>query len=205
VQRFVTFLGVWASVIAAAGLAVVVACALVGCGGSGHRVPLTRARFPAYGLVFDYPSSWRRFDCQRTTSNFTASVTLLTTARPAAPHRSSCAKFKHPRVRLGRDGLSVSWGTFGMPVRGRVARFPGQATTIGGQPARIEVVSANRSARWLRSDCPRMSGRRALWIAIEAPQAADNVFLVSACIRGPDLTPGESAVRRMLDSVRFTT
>jgi len=168
---------------------------------------IVRARFSSYGLSFSYPAAWRRENCGiRQTSSFTMTIAFLTTSRSATgcPRFLPSGSVKNgglPIRRLKTNGVLVDWSAFGMPGRG-ISKWPGKVARIGGRAARILVLRRGSSQAWRESICSRVGAWRAIEVAIARP-IQDNEFTVDACIRGPNVSARESAVRHMLASVQI--
>ena len=187
---------VGAVVVALAGIAVGLASAAM----MNRAHPPAVARFPArgsYGFTFRYPASWRRVACRLTDGSFLSTpITLLTTT----PSISACRQSAD--LRLGPNGVVVEWWTFGNMTADSITRFRGQDTRIGGRAARVSTSPATRTSK-ATAWCARMGGSRTIDAAISRPQRG-NWLLVDVCLRGPNLTAGEAATRKMLSSLQFT-
>lgn len=191
----------------AAAIVVVVAGGAIGAAValSGSGRPLVEASFPGYaGISFRYPESWRRVDwCW--TSTEVSPMALLTSGRRSPP----CVGTQlfgggtplPPPQRLAEDGVSVWWlytDRSGLkPVRSN--------TRIGGRPADL-AVSWQRPPKSLGAGprCVDAQRQRRLVADIQAPRSSTARFEAGAVVCGPDYAGGEAAVRRMLDSVRFS-
>jgi hypothetical protein len=166
---------------------------LLGCGSTAHA--LAHASYPAYSFSFSYPATWERFDCSAPAAQLGSMVSFLTTMR-ALP-TSPCDAVPHSR--LSNDGAFVSWSWRDSPALS-ISQFPGRETTLGGRAGRIETVRPG-SRTWQESGCGRVGGQTAVVAAVS--RARHSLFVTTACLRGPDLSKGEAAVRHMLASVRI--
>lgn len=167
--------------------------------GAGRKERLTLASYPSYPFSFRYPSAWSRLDCRQVPTSVALNVTFLTTVKPAP----RCTSFGWPRQQLGRNGAFVDWWTFAEPGWSRIDKFPGHAARIGGEPARIEVASA-RASRSPSGSCAQVGGTRTIAVVIRRPRLPGPQWMMAtACLRGPNVAAGESAVRRILASVSF--
>jgi hypothetical protein len=186
---------------------VVVAAAAIGSvvafSGSGSR--LADASFPGYQLSFRYPAAWKRKDwCWIGTSVFP--LTLLTKA-PAAPtcqpgsSLTSQTPFPPPQ-HLGRNGVVAWW--FAADRRNPTPLKPN--ADLDGRPARI-TVRRQSTRRTLSSyvNCRTGKTQRFLTAEVETPSSSASQIDFGAVICGPDFAAGLADVRKMLDSVRFTS
>jgi hypothetical protein len=186
---------------------VVVAAAAIGSAlafsGSGSR--LADASFPGYRLTFSYPAAWKRKDwCWIGTSVFP--LTLLTTAR-AAPTCQQNSSFGSgtplpPAQRLGSNSLAAWW--FASDQR---SSSPLQANAeLDGQPARI-TVQRQSTRRTSKSyvNCRTGTTQRFLTAQIQGPTSGVSWIDFGAVVCGPDFERGLADVRKMLDSLRFTS
>jgi hypothetical protein len=193
--------------VAGAAVVVVVAAAAIGSvlafSGSGAR--LADASFPGYQLSFRYPATWKRKDwCWIGTSVFP--LTLLTTARaaPTCEQDSSIGSGTPlpPPQRLGSNTVSAWW--FASDQRSPTALRPN--AELDGQPARITVrQQSTRRTSKSYVNCRTGTTQRFLTALIHGPSANVTQIEVGAFICGPDFAPGLADVRKMLDSLRFTS
>lgn len=196
------------------GLLVAAAALVVVLGGAaaGGTVALTRssgeglanARFAGYQVEFSYPSSWRRADwCWLGTTYFP--LTLLTTANPVPTCQANTifgfGTPLPPPQKLGSNGVAVWW------VAANRSALGGQTpnASLGGRPARVTTRSeSTRRTAHSSVSCPGTAQRSVTaLIAGTAPGAPR--LRVGAVVCGPDFASGLADVRRMLDSVRFTS
>jgi hypothetical protein len=185
---------------------VVVAATAIGSAlafsGSGSR--LTDASFPGYQLSFRYPGSWQRTDwCWVSTDVFP--LTLLTTSHAAEPCEEN-SQFGSgtplpPPQRIDRNGVSAWWFGSGRPV---TSLRPN--ATVGGRSARI-TVKPEPTRRTAKSyvNCRTGTTQRFLTALIHGPSSNVTQIEVGAVICGPDFASGLADVRKMLDSLRFTS
>jgi hypothetical protein len=185
---------------------VVVAAAATGSvlafSGSGAR--LADASFPGYKLSFRYPASWKRKDwCWIGTSVFP--LTLLTTA-PAVPTCQQDSTIGSgtplpPPQRLASNSVSTWW--FASDQSAPRLRPNAQ---LDGRPARI-TVQRQPTRRTSKSyvNCKTGTTQRFLTAQIKGSNSGVGQIDVGAVVCGPDFTSGLAAVRKMLDSLRFTS
>lgn len=196
--------------VAGAALVVVLGGAAAGAtvaltGSSAGDKGLTRASFPGYGFEFRYPSGWTREDwCWLGTSVYP--LLLLTTAQNAPPCQPNLAFGSGtplpPPQRIGPNGVSAWWfaSSRTSPSHG------GPNATLDGKPARITVRrEPTRRTENSYVNCSSGATQRFLTAEIRGPSANVEQIEVGAVICGPDFATGEAAVRKMLDSVRFTS
>lgn len=162
---------------------------VVGSASAGH---------PSYGVSFRTPHGWTRVNWCWTGVNVEP-IALLTTARPAPrctkPTAGVGVSFP-PVERLGRNGVGVALAL--------EAIFPGEQTRwntrVDGRPAYVSVSHRRADAACgagIRADVRHVGFRR--------PRFQNTMFTAVAVICGPDLAAGETAFRRILRSVRFTS
>jgi hypothetical protein len=193
---------------------VVTAIALVvvaaGCGGSSGTPAATtqnaravEARFPGFRLAFSYPADWKyKGWCWIGTSEYP--LALLTTTRRPRCSQGNFFGFKTPLpppLRLGRNDVAAWWTAFQKPGLGGSPN-----ARVAGKPARI-VVEQQPSKRTAKStvNC-RGSGptQHRLTAQIEGQGSGVGRVRVGAVICGPSFAAGEAAVRKMVNSLRFT-
>lgn len=196
--------------VAGAALAVVLGGVAAGLtvaltGASGGDRGLTRASFPGYELEFRYPAGWQRHDwCWVGTSVFP--LTLLTTSHATQPCQEnsqfgSGTPLPSPQ-RVDRDGVSVWWFASNRRTSARLR----PNVTVDGQPARITVQrESTRRTEKSYVNCNTGTRQRFLTALIRGPSSDVSRIEVGAVICGPDFSSGLADVRRMLDSVRFTS
>ena len=173
-------------------------------GGSSHS-GLADASFPGYRLSFRYPETWKRKDwCWLGTDVFP--LTLLRTGA-SAPTCERSSEYGSgtplpPPQRLGRNGVSAWWF-----ASGRADPAPGKPnTTIDGRPARVTVRSqSTRRSSKSYVNCNTGTSQRFLTAQIPEPGADLEQMEFGAVICGPDFAAGLADVRRILDSVHFTS
>ena len=189
----------WGLIAVAALLSVL---AVAGCG-SAHPSPanprhgLAEARFDRW-LSFRYPAAWVRTDCPGQITSFTNTLTYLTTSRPSA-----CSGSNFPVGQLSKNGVLVRWWGYGFPSPSHgIARFPGRLTTIDHRPARIATSSHVASFAGLTTGCSSIGAQRVMAVVIERKEK-DNWLIATVCLRGPEFTSNETAVRRMLSTVQL--
>ena len=183
------------------GSATGIALALTGTSGKG----LTRASFPGYGFEFRYPSKWQREDwCWLGTSVFP--LLLLTTTANAPPCQPNLQFGSGtplpPAQRVAGNGISAWWF-----ASDTAKRPPGEPNaTLDGQPARITVrQESTRRTQKSYVNCTTGATQRILTAWIHGPSGNVRRIDVGAVICGPDFAAGLADVRRMLDSLRFTS
>jgi hypothetical protein len=175
----------------------------VALSGSGAR--LARASFPGYdGISFRYPAAWKRVTwCW--TGTVVSPMAVFTTARPApscvaSQQYGGGSPFPPPEA-LSENGVAVWW--LYTDRSGSAGIRPN--TRIGGRPAHL-AVSWERSPK-SREGGPRCEGadrQRLLLVQIRAPGSSSARIDEGAVLCGPHYTAGETAVKRMLASTRFS-
>jgi hypothetical protein len=157
------------------------------------------ARYPQDGFSLRYPSTWTRlgFCWGWVHPTVPTPFSLLTNARPAPTCKS---RADWPQAgHLGTNVVSV------VLARG---------TGFGGLPTRWNTHIAGRSAYAYSADqstvdassnitCPAGAGRADRHLMIRA-MTAEGLLSVYATICGPNLVAGNTAVNRILASLRFT-
>lgn len=167
---------------------------------------LTRATFSGYRFEFRYPASWQRADwCWLGTTYFP--LTLLTTAS-SVPTCEPSTIFGYgtplpPLQRLEPNGVAVWW------VAARRSALGGLEpnASFDGQPAHVTVrsESTKRTAHSVVT-CPgKEATQRSLTALITGTAPGAQRIRVGAVVCGPDFAAGLADVRRMLDSLRFTS
>jgi hypothetical protein len=192
--------------------AAAVAVLLAGCGNSSpgtsgaHAPDRTEARFPGYRLAFSYPAAWKRRGwCWLSTSEFP--LTLVTTASlppcsEGSGNLSGSQTPLPPRMWLGPDGIAAWWTAF--PRRG----LDGAPTMhLAGESARLVVgPEPSRRAQSSQVNCDGSGpSQRRLTAEVDGPGSGVGRVQVGAVICGPNFTAGEAAVRKMLNSLCFTS
>jgi|SRR5579859_195592 len=197
------------------GLLVAAAALLVVLGGAaaGLAVALTRsggglskADFSGYQFEFSYPSGWQREDwCWLGTTYFP--LTLLTTANPAPTCQPSTifgfGTPLPPLQKLGPNGVTVWWTAANRSALGALK----PNTRLDGQPAHV-AWRRESTKRTIHSfvNCPgKGTTQRSLIALITGTAPGAPRIRVGAVVCGPDFASGVADVRRMLDSLRFTS
>lgn len=169
------------------GLLIVAVAILAGCGSSS----LASANYRGMGLSFRYPAAWHRNDCGIPVSSYELGAELGTVDVTTDPR---CTQ---KTLQLGRNGVLVLWKSSGN-ARARISAIDGRKLTVDGHAARLRITPAAA----IGSGCQFLRGaERAMDAAIERSGA--NLFFVTACLRGPDFTADERAVRQMVQTVRI--
>lgn len=167
---------------------------------------LTKASFPGYQFEFRYPSSWQSVEwCWLATTYFP--LTLLTTAS-YPPTCEPTTIFGYgtplpPPQRLKPNGVTAWWSA---AARSGLGDLKPNAT-IDGRPARITVTSrSTRRTAQSYVNCPgKDATQRKLDALIEGTAPGARRIRVGAVVCGPDFEAGMAEVRRMLDSLHFTS
>jgi hypothetical protein len=180
-----------------------------GCGGSSGAPTTTQslrpleARFPGFRLAFRYPADWKyRSWCWLGTSQYP--LALVTTNRRPGCSSGNFFGFKTPlppALRLGPNGVAAWWTAFATP------RLDGAPNThVAGKPARIFVEK--QPTRRTKTSTVTCGGagptQRRLTAQVKGPGSGVGHVEVGAVICGPNFAAGEAAVRKMVDSLRFT-
>lgn len=171
------------------GIACLVLVLGTACGSSraaAHSRPaLRKAEFPAFRLSFNYPAVWRRTDCTPDESLGAGIITLLES--PGVPRCKAT-----PKALRGRIFVSWAWNR--------------SSNGVGSYFARSHFHVDGRAARKFRGPstggwCSGPEGARVVTVDIKG--GPETVYAMAACIFGPHFGPGETALRKMLRSVRF--
>ncbi|MGH3074044.1 MAG: hypothetical protein ACRDQC_03910 [Gaiellales bacterium] len=162
------------------------ACSLGGAGASSsrrsHIVPATLlSHFRGSGIQFDYPASWSHHRHGFSTS-MTGPIIDLSTQPMINPCTTTgnTTQCTLPVRRLKPGGVVVVWDTG------------------GGFSIQSRRPDLGVRVRVIRPGCPKVGGDEAVVGSIVASHR--RVFLVSACLRGPNVAANERAVRAMLAS-----
>jgi hypothetical protein len=199
-----------------ASLAVSALLSTAACAGSAvssarHSRPTTQAgsasgtlkTYNGYVFRFRYPSLWTARD-YNIASCFSASLvdvsnqamhfpcTSTTTGTGTSTETSSRCSW--PVAHLGSDGIWLEWSDEGTPGL-HVSRSLGVPVTIGGRPSR-QVISRP-------GVCGRIGGTET--ISVQIPHDNDNIYTITACLRGPDLSRAARQVQAFLNSVSFAS
>jgi hypothetical protein len=142
-------------------------------------------------LSFLHPRTWHetRYAVR---SSFSDLIVYLSTAPLHDPcvttgETTTCGR---PLAKLSPGGVVVSWNNIGFPHVG--PEIPHPNTTIGGQPADLEVTRPGSGM------CTGLSQDETVTADIARPHG--NHYEMVACLRGPDLARNETLVRSMLAS-----
>lgn len=184
----------------AGAVGLLIAAAVIGlAAGSAAPAPSGRvSHYRHWGVSFTYPSAWKRLNWCWEGVTETPLVMLTKASTPPTCDNKTTWGIE-PRLR--RDGMAVWWEEGGAPGVTWDAWVRHRPTThIGGQPARSAVFEPN-SRSWRTTGCDRRDV--AMITEVLSPHAADNSYLVRACVRGPRFAADERAVRKMLASVHF--
>lgn len=126
----------------------------------------------------------------------------LTTAEP-----SGCGTTANwPVQSLGANGLLISWWGLGSAAPGSTIQgFPGRKAIVGGHPARIAIRSSSfQGSGWMSSGCELIGAQRTMQVVIQQAVPGDGEWVgATVCLRGPSFAARESAIRRILSTVRF--
>ena len=125
-----------------------------------------------------YPSTWRAATYDEV-SSFTAAVVFFSDQQMSSPCQTSadgssvtCSGDAVAHLRPG--GVSVYWFTNGTPSPNLFDTAPGTPTTINGAPAKVHIGAD--------SDCSSIGGRTSVTATVQRPGAANNVFVMRACV-----------------------
>ncbi len=146
-------------------------------------------------LTFSHPRAWRESHYTRV-SSFTDLIVYLSNA----PLHDPCTRIGgtttcgRPLAKLRPSDVLVSWENVGFPHTG--PEIPRANTTIGGQPAELEVARPGDGM------CTGLGQTESMTADIARPQG--NHYEMVACLRGPNVTRDEALVRQMLASTRVT-
>jgi hypothetical protein len=145
-------------------------------------------------VTFGYPASWGTFPHDNGGFLVRSLIWVGT-----EPFREPCASTTDavsttvtcgpPASALRPNGLAAVWsigGTRGLDL------LPGEATTIGGLPAKVNV---------LRPGCASLGADEEITARVEGRERGSYSF--RACLRGPDLHSLEAAVASVLAAARF--
>lgn len=188
---------------------VVLVVVAAGCGGSSGTPTTTQssrpieARFPGFRLAFSYPADWRyKGWCWIGTKEFP--LALVTSKRRPRCSQGNFYGFKTPLpppLRLGPNEVASWWTAFPS------ARLDGAPNAhVDGKPARI-VVEQQPTKRTAKStvNCGGSGPtQRRLTAQVKGPGSGVGRVEVEAVICGPNFAAGEAAVRKMVNSLRFT-
>ena len=133
---------------------------------------------PSFGFAVQYPSTWRAATYDEV-SSFTAAVVFFSDQQMSSPCQTSadgssvtCSGDAVAHLRPG--GVSVYWFTNGTPSPNLFDTAPGTPTTINGAPAKVHIGAD--------SDCSSIGGRTSVTATVQRPGAANNVFVMHACV-----------------------
>jgi hypothetical protein len=199
----------WRATVRAA--TVVLALALAsGCATSSHRnATATGTPSPSAWRAFNsrasefhvqYPSSWRVASFERV-GTFTLSIAFFSDQAMSAPchtsangSMSSCVLFAVRHLNSG--GTSIDWSNdAGLAAPSLFDSTSGTRTTIGGQPAKIEIAAADE-------DCTAIGGRISVTASIERSGEKNNLYVMRACINADRNSKQLQLVLRSLRSMR---
>ncbi|MDX6217418.1 MAG: hypothetical protein QOG99_3002 [Frankiales bacterium] len=170
--------------------------------GSDTGPPVTTQTYPQWGFSVERPLGWTAYPYTVSASLFSV-IGYLSTDRLTDPCAKTSGGFtcggsgdlvllEH----LSRAGVLVTLGNSGSPGVTSITAFPGEATTIGGEPARVDTPTS------ISSQCQTMGGATEIRAVIARPDAADNFLTVTACLADPSVD-SRKEVQRLFDSLRF--
>lgn len=164
-----------------------------GPSGGSHSLP--KGGFT--DVAFRYPGSWSRVNWSCWLGAL-PTMLLFTTARPTPTCQAGTFP---PREQLGSDGVAVWFLYPAPPLNVRTISNPN--TRIDGQSAQISTapVRGLGATKWITCTSGGAPGRP-FSARIQHPRGG--VFSVTAVVCGPNYAKGESAVRRMLSTIRFS-
>jgi hypothetical protein len=183
------------------GLALVALLSAAACSGSaGHSRPTVQASSPvsaslkaytASWLHFRYPAAWTaRVGYNVVNTIYGVDLVLSNQAMHDPCHADGCG---WPVYDLGPDGVFVEWADQVYPGGAHMSRAFGAPVTVGGRPSRQAVSRPG--------DCSAIGGTET--ISLQIPDDKDNIYAVTACVRGPDLDRTVGQVQALIDSVSF--
>jgi hypothetical protein len=159
----------------------------------------TTGRFSGGGVVFRYSSCWSS-SMYSEESSFSWLIVDLSdqpthnpcrTTKTATRTTVSCG---WPIRRIEKSHVLIQW--FGMGTPGwHLENEPGTSLTVGGRPAREEIR---------HQSCGSIGGNEVVTIFISR-RANDNYYLISACLRAPEMALQLQRINQMLRSVRLTS
>jgi hypothetical protein len=186
------------------------AAVAAGCGGASSNgtttqvAALTTASFPGFRLAFRYPADWKyKGWCWIGTSEFP--LALLTVDRRALCSQGNFYGFRTPLpppLRLGPNDVAAWWTAF---TKSNLDGAPN--AHVAGKPARI-VVQQEPTKRTPKSsvNCGGSGPtQRRLTAQVKGPGSGVGRVELGAVICGPNFAAGEAAVRKMLNSLHFTS
>lgn len=173
---------------------------VVACGVAPSTPPATgTTSFDEGGLGFEYPAAWQEFhyDVQSSFSRVIAYLATVNVPEPCATTAASdstsvdCAD----RFTLSQDTLVVAVMSYGSPGTD-ITQVPSDATplTIGGLPGYVETDGPDAAVPGV--------DRTVTW-TIAAPGFIDNVYMIEAQMRGPDLDRLQGQLDAMVASLRY--
>jgi hypothetical protein len=183
--------------------------AATGCGSSSggattHAAELAKASFPGYRIAFSYPSEWKKRHWCWVTETESPLILLTTGRRPSCTPGNlfGFATPLPPPMGLGPNGVATWWASFSRP---KMTGAPN--ARLAGKPARIVVTEEPTKPKPTTSPNCGGSGpkQRHLTAEIRGPGSGVGRVQVGAVICGPNFAAGEAAVRKMLNSLRFTS
>ncbi len=161
----------------------------------------TVARFDEGGFSFSYPANWKQAAFGNPSSSASTLLTYLSSqaltnpcvqpARTGPEYCSLCTAVGHLSPRA-----VILWWTEGS--RPWATPYPGQPTTIAGHPATFGVVRPPKLP-----DCSQVGADETVTTDVLTTPAND--YVMTACVRGPDLGRTEAAIRAMLASARLVS
>jgi hypothetical protein len=146
-------------------------------------------------LNFKYSGCWTAVTYDEV-SSFSASIVYLSDQ----PTHQPCHAIANGRAcgwpvdKLGAGHILVEWSANGFPGW-KLSNVQGSPTTIGGQPARVNVS--------MPGPCSSIGADRTISAAITRA-TPDNWYGMTACLLNPGDTQAVTAVEQMLSTVTYT-
>ncbi|HEY3843600.1 MAG TPA: hypothetical protein VGL48_10155 [Acidimicrobiales bacterium] len=175
--------------------------ALAPCSLSGASVAASSVKqYKAAEISFRYPSSWKISRFQEESSFSTAMVFLSNeklhppcrTSQVPAGQEITCG---NPLQHLSKRGVLLEWAEVGTPTFS-IDQTPGITGKIGGLVGRLEVTHPGT--------CSDVGADETITaVADRAPPADNNRYVLTACLRGPNLKSSTAMVAALIRSTSF--
>ena len=173
---------------------------VVACGVAPTSPPASgTTTFDEGGLAFEYPAAWQEFhyDVQSSFSSVIAYLATVNVPEPCATTVASdstgvdCAD----RFTLSADTLVADVVSYAFPGFD-ITQIPSDATalTIAGRPGYVETTGSDAAVPGV--------DRTVTW-TIARPGFIDNVYMIEAQMRGPDLDRLQGQLDALIASVRY--
>jgi hypothetical protein len=187
------------------GAAVVALLSAAACSGpaarsAGHSGPTVQASWSASPTLTAYTAPWLHF---RYPASWTAHVGYnvintiygvdLLLSNQAVHNPCTAYGCGWPVGDLGPGGVFVEWADQAYPRGAYVSSSFGAPVTVGGRQSRQAISRPG--------DCGAIGGTET--ISVQIPDDKYNIYVVTACVRGPDLDRTVGQVQALIDSVSF--